>query len=244
MLYRNLENVEKPNEENRKPIFSSHTKKVPVQPTSPVSDQIRHQVNYILTASYYSQCRKQCAFWSFLNISLTEDWKWASDSERIDSKRKHINDSKGTRKGVPWWSSDGQVSWLSLPRVQVQPLVGELRPHKPGSGSLLALGGWEGVHRATPSKARCLYPQKLVEFGPNKRAESSCSQGFHWFWGGMRKGQAAAPQRQTRSPLHCPGDCVSFHKVRRHAWVPGRNWRDWLSCFLNQTLFGINGPWV
>ena len=84
MLYRNLENVEKPNEENRKPIFSSNTKKVPVQPTSPVSDQIRHQVNYILTASDYSQCRKQCAFWSFLNISLTEDWKWASDSERID----------------------------------------------------------------------------------------------------------------------------------------------------------------
>ena len=27
MLYRDLENVEKPNEENRKPIFSSHTKK-------------------------------------------------------------------------------------------------------------------------------------------------------------------------------------------------------------------------
>ena len=72
MLYRNLENVEKPNEENRKPIFSSHRKKNPCT-TSPVSDQIRQQVSYILTAGYHSQCRKQRAFWSFLNISLRED---------------------------------------------------------------------------------------------------------------------------------------------------------------------------
>ena len=34
------------------------------------------------------------------------------------------------RDGIPWWSSS-QDSVLSLPRAQVQSLVGELGSHKP-----------------------------------------------------------------------------------------------------------------
>lgn len=152
------------------------------------SPVIRHQANYILTASYYSQCRMQRAFWSFLTISLREDTGPQTENEPVTQRWSIPEESMLTTPRAQGRAFPGGPATVRSPGShclgsRFNPWWGNEDPISQAAGASCPWGAEEGADQATPSRA-CLYPQKVVEFGPNKRAESSCSQGFHWFWGG------------------------------------------------------------